>query len=133
MAVSVDGFPEMESPEGRSIMTGKIYELADYEKYVGAEAVDRIRQKARPLQGLHVVNINSAYYGSGVAEMLSSMSLLMNSVGIKTGWRVIQGAKGSPLSRTAGFLLADWGRQKTLMSFPHPNAPAPDSGKGRSA
>jgi trehalose synthase len=73
-------------------MTAKIVQLEDYEKLVGAEAIDRIGQKARPLQGLHVVNVNSTYYGGGVAELLSSMSLLMNSVGIKTGWRIIQGA-----------------------------------------
>jgi trehalose synthase len=73
-------------------MTEKIVELADYEKYVGAETIDRIQKKAEALKGLHVVNVNSTYYGGGVAELLSSMSLLMNSVGIKTGWRIIQGA-----------------------------------------
>ena len=39
-----------------------------------------------------MVNFNSTYYGGGVAEILSSLSLLMSSVGIKTGWRIIQGA-----------------------------------------
>jgi trehalose synthase len=73
-------------------MKGKIVQLEDYEKYAGAQTIDRIRQKARPLQGLHVVNINSTYYGGGVAEILSSLSLLMNMVGIKSGWRIIQGA-----------------------------------------
>lgn len=72
-------------------MVGKIVQLEDYEKLVGAETLDRIREKAKRLQGLHVVNINSTYYGGGVAELLSSVSLMMNSVGIKTGWRIIQG------------------------------------------
>ena len=72
-------------------MVGKIVQLEDYEKLVGAETLDRIREKAERLQGLHVVNINSTYYGGGVAELLSSVSLMMNSVGIKTGWRIIQG------------------------------------------
>jgi trehalose synthase len=87
-----DGFPEIESTGGKRVMTGKIVELEDYEKYVGAETIDRIQKKAEALKGLHVVNVNSTYYGGGVAELLSSMSLLMNSVGIKTGWRIIQGA-----------------------------------------
>lgn len=39
-----------------------------------------------------MAHVNSTYYGGGVAELLSSLTLLMNSVGIKTGWRVIQGA-----------------------------------------
>ena len=74
---------------------GKAYRLIqvdDYEQYIGKRAVNRIKEKARHLQGLHVSHVNSTYYGGGVAEMLSSMSLLMNSVGIKTGWRVIQGS-----------------------------------------
>lgn len=65
--------------------------VADYEALIGAEAVDRISRKAARLQDLHVVNVNSTYYGGGVAEILSSLTLLMNSSGIHTGWRVIQG------------------------------------------
>jgi len=66
--------------------------IEEYEQYVGPETIDRIIKKARQCKDLHVVNVNSTYYGGGVAEMLSSVTLLMNSVGIKTGWRVIQGA-----------------------------------------
>jgi trehalose synthase len=69
-----------------------IVQLEDYEPFVGGEVVERILKKSKPLQGLHVVNINSTYYGGGVAELLSSMSLLMNSLGIKTGWRIIHGS-----------------------------------------
>ncbi|MBM4286794.1 MAG: glycosyltransferase [Deltaproteobacteria bacterium] len=70
----------------------RLVTIEDYEKYVGPENVDRILRKAKPLQDLHVVNVNSTYYGGGVAELLGSMTILMNSVGIKTGWRVIQGS-----------------------------------------
>jgi trehalose synthase len=65
--------------------------VEDYEPLVGAETVERVLTKAGPLRDLHVVNINSTYYGGGVAEILSSLTLLMNAAGIKTGWRVIQG------------------------------------------
>jgi trehalose synthase len=67
-------------------------QVEDYEKLIGAETVERIKKKAEPLKSLHLVNVNSTYYGGGVAELLSSMTLLMNGLGIKTGWRVIQGA-----------------------------------------
>jgi trehalose synthase len=67
-------------------------QVEDYEKLIGSETVERIKKKAKPLQSLHLVNVNSTYYGGGVAELLSSMTLLMNGLGIKTGWRVIQGA-----------------------------------------
>ncbi len=70
----------------------RLVQLEDYEPLIGAAAVDRILAKARKLQDLHVVNVNSTYYGGGVAELLGSMTILMNQVGIRTGWRVIQGS-----------------------------------------
>jgi trehalose synthase len=70
----------------------RIPQIEDYEPFVGPKTINRIQQKARSLKTLHVVNVNSTYYGGGVAELLSSLTLLMNSVGIKTGWRLIQGA-----------------------------------------
>lgn len=70
----------------------RLVKIEDYEQHVGAETVDRILRKAEGLHGRHVVNVNSTYYGGGVAELLGPMTLLMNSVGIKTGWRVIQGS-----------------------------------------
>jgi hypothetical protein len=69
----------------------KLISVEDYEPLIGAKAVDRIQSKARRLHDLHLLNINSTYYGGGVAEILSSLTLLMNAAGIKTGWRVIQG------------------------------------------
>lgn len=70
----------------------RVTQVEDYEPLVGAETIERIQKKARPLQHLHVVNVNSTYYGRGVAELLSSLTLLMNGLGIRTGWRLIQGA-----------------------------------------
>jgi trehalose synthase len=70
----------------------RLVKMEDYAQYIGNETVERILQKARPLRDLHVVNVNSTYYGGGVAELLGSMTILMNSIGIKTGWRVIQGS-----------------------------------------
>src|SRR4030067_1493510 len=70
----------------------KLVQVEDYEPFIGPKTVDRISKKAKSLQHLHVANVNSTYYGGGVAELLTSLTLLMNSVGIKTGWRVLQGA-----------------------------------------
>ncbi|MBD3286761.1 glycosyltransferase [candidate division WOR-3 bacterium] len=66
--------------------------ISDYEQYAGAETVDRVSAKAETLTGLHVAHVNSTYYGGGVAELLSSLTLLMNAAGIKVGWRVLQGS-----------------------------------------
>jgi trehalose synthase len=69
----------------------RITQIEDYEPLVGSEVVERIRDKAAKLKGLRVANFNSTYYGGGVAEMISSLTLLMNSLGLRTEWRVIQG------------------------------------------
>lgn len=66
--------------------------IADYDKYIGPEIVDRISAKADRLRGRRVVHINSTYYGGGVAELLNAMTVLMNNAGIETGWRVIVGS-----------------------------------------
>ena len=65
--------------------------IEEYKPYVGEETINRIKKKAKHLQDFHVVNVNSTYYGGGVSQLLSSLTLLMNSLGIKTGWRVIHG------------------------------------------
>jgi trehalose synthase len=66
--------------------------IDDYENYIGQKSADRIREKAKNLQNSSVVHLNSTLYGGGVAVLLDSLTLLMNSLGIRTEWRVIQGA-----------------------------------------
>jgi trehalose synthase len=69
----------------------KLVSVEDYEPLVGAETVERLLKKAEALRDIHIVNVSSTYYGGGVAEILSSLTLLMNASGIRSGWRVIQG------------------------------------------
>ncbi|MFW5696156.1 MAG: glycosyltransferase [Phototrophicaceae bacterium] len=69
-----------------------ITSIDDFEPIVDAEQVARVKQKAHELRDLHITHVSSTYYGGGVAELLSSLTLLMNTAGIDTGWRVIQGA-----------------------------------------
>lgn len=68
-----------------------IHGIRAYERYVGKETVRRIEAKARPLQDMHILHMNSTYYGGGVSQLLASLTLLMNSLGIQTGWRVVHG------------------------------------------
>jgi len=70
---------------------GSLVQLSDYEPFIGADGVDRISTKARALGDRRVVNFNATYYGGGVAETLSSLTLLMNTLGIEAEWRVLQG------------------------------------------
>ena len=73
------------------MQTHRIVRLEDYKPFVGEETIRRIEEKAQSLRDLHVVNVNSTYYGGGVSQLLSSLTLLMNSIGIKTGWRAVHG------------------------------------------
>ena len=66
--------------------------VEDYEPLIGTEAVERIIRKAQRLRGVRIINISSTFYGGGVAEMLSSSTLLARSVGILADWRLIQGS-----------------------------------------
>jgi trehalose synthase len=66
--------------------------LENYEPFIGLETVERITRKAQRLRGLRMVNISSTFYGGGVAELLSSGTLLARSLGLRADWRLIQGS-----------------------------------------
>jgi len=68
-----------------------LVQLEDYDQFAGPKMIERIKNKVRALQHLHVAHINSTCSGGGVAELLNSLTLLMNNSGIKTGWRIIHG------------------------------------------
>lgn len=65
--------------------------VEDYEPFIGRAAVERIVAKGRRLAGRSVAHINSTYFGGGVAEILSSLTLLMRGLGLDAEWRAIQG------------------------------------------
>ncbi len=69
----------------------RITTLKDYRPFVGAETIRRIQDKAGEVRDLHVMHMNSTYSGGGVSQILSSLTLLMNDLGIRTGWRVVHG------------------------------------------
>ncbi len=69
----------------------RLTRIEDYEPYIGAAAVERIMRKADRLRDIRVANINSTFYGGGVAEILSSLTLLMNGLDVKSEWHLIQG------------------------------------------
>jgi len=65
--------------------------LDDYSEIVGDEVLSSIYRKARKLTGKHLLHINATYQGGGVAEILGSVVVLMNDIGIDTGWRILHG------------------------------------------
>jgi Trehalose synthase, N-terminal domain len=65
--------------------------LEEYEPFIGAAAIERILKKAETLRTLHLVHISSTFYGGGVTEILTPLTLTLNAMGIETGWRMLQG------------------------------------------
>ena len=61
--------------------------IEDYEQFVGKEEISQIKSLAAKLEGKHIAHVNSTYAGGGVAEILNSMVVLMNGLGIDTDWR----------------------------------------------
>ena len=68
-----------------------LHSIEEYRPLVGSNTVDRILKKARAIRDVSIVNVSSTQYGGGVAEILSPLTLLMNTMGLETGWRVIEG------------------------------------------
>jgi len=66
----------------------------DYAEAAGEDAIERLREAARPLGGLRVLNVSSTAYGGGVSELLHTQVPLMNDVGVSTTWAVIEGSDG---------------------------------------
>ena len=68
-----------------------LHSLDNYAPLIGAAAIERILKKAERLRTLHAVHISSTFYGGGVTEILTPLTLMMNALGIETGWRLVQG------------------------------------------
>jgi len=65
--------------------------LDDYLPIVGEKVLGQIYQKAHRLVNKHIVHINSTAHGGGVAEILNNLIVLLNDIGVDSGWRVLIG------------------------------------------
>ena len=68
-----------------------IRSLDKYQEIVGESLIKKIRAEASSLSEYKMVHINSTYQGGGVAEILNSLIILLNDVGIETDWRILHG------------------------------------------
>ena len=68
-----------------------LHPLEQYEPLIGAAAVERITRKTNHARDAHIVHVSSTFYGGGVTEILTPLTLMMNALGIETGWHLIQG------------------------------------------
>jgi trehalose synthase len=63
----------------------------DYREVVGPQVWGTIRKLADKLTGLNIKMVNSTAVGGGVAEILHGFVPLMNDVGIRMLWEVMEG------------------------------------------
>lgn len=70
-----------------------VSELSKYEKIIGCEEIERLKNLAHRLKGITLLHINSTDTGGGVAEILKSLVPLFRDLGISCGWKVIRGTK----------------------------------------
>jgi len=71
-----------------------LHTLEQYEPLIGAATVERIAAKADRVRTMRVAHISSTFYGGGVTELLTPLTLMMNATGIETDWHLIQGTPG---------------------------------------
>jgi trehalose synthase len=67
--------------------------LEDFRHIVPDQTLAKIYARARGLYGRHIIHLNATYQGGGVAEILYSLAMLMNDVGIDAGWRILHGSQ----------------------------------------
>jgi len=67
------------------------HSIEDYEPYVGRQQLTQLFRLAEGLRHLHFLHVNSTRTGGGVAEILTQIVPLFNSLGLETRWEVIEG------------------------------------------
>jgi trehalose synthase len=70
-----------------------IKRVDDYVEAAGEDAVERLREAAKPLAGARVLHVNSTAFGGGVAELLHAQVPLLRDLGIDAEWALVQGSE----------------------------------------
>jgi trehalose synthase len=71
-----------------------LHTLEQYEPLIGRATVERISAKVERVRTMRVAHISSTFYGGGVTELLTPLTLMLNATGIETDWHLIQGTPG---------------------------------------
>lgn len=87
--------------------------LADYAPIVGESTIEELRDLGKRLAGQRVAMVNSTRVGGGVAEILDRMVPLLEELGLRVRWEVIEGSE--PFYRvTKAFHNALHGKQEAI-------------------
>lgn len=67
--------------------------MDDFREPAGDEAVERLRDAARPLKGARIIQLSSTSFGGGVSELLYTHVALLQDLGIDAEWQLIDGSE----------------------------------------
>lgn len=71
----------------------KARRFADYKKVVDPKLYGEVQDLAKSLRGKRILHINATALGGGVAEILQSEIPLLNNLGLKADWKVLDAPK----------------------------------------
>jgi trehalose synthase len=67
--------------------------LQDLVPAAGESKIEDLRARARPLEGLRVLNLSVTGFGTGTAELLNSSVPLLNDLGLDVHWQVVRASE----------------------------------------
>jgi trehalose synthase len=70
-----------------------IKHVEGYLDAAGAEALESVREAARPFQGARVLHLNTTSFGGGVAELLHAQLPLLRDLGVEAEWALVHGSE----------------------------------------
>ena len=70
-----------------------IKHVDDYLDAAGADALESLREAARPFAGARVLHLNTTSFGGGVAELLHAQLPLLRDLGIDAEWALVHGSE----------------------------------------
>ncbi len=92
--------------------------LDDLTESAGAAAVDELRRLARPIEGLRVLNLSTAGFGTGNSELLNSSVPLMVDLGLDVQWQVVRASEedaavAKAMYQALGGIHVSWTKEMT--------------------
>jgi trehalose synthase len=103
--------------------------LDEYRKIAGDAAIDEIKRRAEPLQGLRVLHLSVTAFGTGVAELLNSAVPVLSDIGLSCQWQVVRPTEefascSKALYRSLAGISKEWSAElaETWLGYSRMNA-----------
>ncbi len=92
--------------------------LSDLTDIAGEAELEQIRQLARPIEGLRVLNLSVTRFGTGTADLLDSAVPLLADLGVDAHWQIVRTSEDDvavqrAMYRALGGIFVAWTREMT--------------------